>query len=80
MPSWELFLEQPPHYRDEVLGPGVLQVAVEAASPFGWNRWIGLDGAMIGMTTFGGSGKYEDLYEHFGITADAVVKAVKTWL
>jgi transketolase len=80
MPSWELFLEQPPHYRDEVLGPGALQVAIEAGSPFGWSRWVGLDGATIGMTSFGASGKYEQLYEHFGITADSVVKAVKTWL
>ncbi|WP_268877955.1 transketolase [Algihabitans albus] len=80
MPSWEVFLEQPAHYRDEVLGPGALQIAVEAASPFGWNRWVGLDGTVVGMPGFGASGKAEDLYEHFGITAEGVVKAVKAWL
>ena len=80
MPSWEIFLEQPAHYRDEVLGPGALQVAVEAAAPFGWNRWVGLDGTVVGMTGFGASGKYQELYEHFGITAEGVVKAVKAWL
>ncbi len=80
MPCWELFLEQPPHYRDEVLGPGSLPVAVEAAASFGWHRWVGLDGVSVGMSGFGASGKYEQLYEHFGITAEAVVKAVETWL
>jgi transketolase len=80
MPCWELFLEQPPHYRDEVLGPGTLQVSIEAASAFGWHRWVGLDGVPVGMTGFGASGKYEQLYEHFGITAEAVVTAVETWL
>ena len=80
MPSWEIFLEQPAHYRDEVLGPGALQIAVEAAAPFGWNRWVGLDGTVVGMPGFGASGKAEDLYAHFGITAEGVVKAVKAWL
>lgn len=80
MPSWEIFLEQPAHYRDEVLGPGALQIAVEAAAPFGWNRWVGLDGTVVGMPGFGASGKAEDLYAHFGITPEGVVKAVKAWL
>ncbi len=80
MPSWEVFLEQPAHYRDEVLGPGTLQVAVEAAAPFGWHRWVGLDGTVVGMPGFGASGKYEELYKHFGITPEGVVEAVKAWL
>ncbi|MDF2094708.1 transketolase [Aquibaculum arenosum] len=80
MPSWELFLEQPPHYRDEVMGPGALPVAIEAAGPFGWPRWLGPDGVYIGMQGFGASGPAEQLYEHFGITVDAIVKAVRNGL
>ena len=80
MPCWELFLEQPAHYRDEVLGPGVLHVAVEAGAPFGWERWVGLDGGVVGMTGFGASAPGGTLYEHFGITAEAVVETVKARL
>jgi len=80
MPSWELFLEQPPHYRDEVMGPGALHVAIEAASPFGWTRWLGPDGIYIGVQGFGASAPAAQLYEHFGITVDAIVKAVRNGL
>ena len=80
VPSWELFLEQPAHYRDEVLGPGTLHVAVEAAAGFGWTRWTGLDGCFVGMKSFGASAPAGDLYKHFKITADEVVDQVKTWL
>jgi len=78
MPSWELFEQQPPHYRDEVLGPGTLHIAIEAAGPFGWDRWIEAGGAFIGMRGFGASAPAKELFEHFGITAKAVVEAVKT--
>src|SRR3546814_9247154 len=50
MPSWELFEQQPPHYRDEVLGPGTLHIAIEAAAGFGWDRWIEPGGAFIGRS------------------------------
>jgi transketolase len=80
LPCWELFLEQPGHYREEVLGPGLLRVAVEAGHWFGWHRWVGLDGAVVGMKGFGASGPADQLYEHFEITPDAVVKTVRDWL
>ncbi len=80
MPCWELFLEQPAHYRDEVLGPGLLRVAVEAGSWVGWHRWVGLDGAVVGMDGFGASAPAPELYEHFKITPQAVVETVKAWL
>ena len=80
MPSWELFAEQPAHYRDEVLGPGTLHVAIEAGVKFGWERWIGQDGAFAGMSTFGASAPAGELYTHFKITPEAVVETVKTWL
>ncbi len=78
MPCWELFEQQPPHYRDEVLGPGTLHIAIEAAVPFGWERWIESGGAFIGMRSFGASAPIKDLYKKFNIAAEAVVEAVKT--
>ena len=80
IPSWELFLEQPPHYRDEVLGPGTLQIAVEAASPFGWEKWVGLEGTVVGMRGFGASAPAGDLYKHFKITPEEVAATVREWL
>ena len=76
LPCWELFDAQPESYRNQVLGDGV-RVAVEAASTFGWDKYVGAKGAVVGMTTFGASAPAPELYKHFGITADAVVKAVK---
>ena len=76
MPCWELFDAQPKSYRDSVLGTGTLKVAVEAALGFGWERYIGPDGIFIGMKGFGASAPAPELYKHFGITAEAMVKAV----
>ena len=80
MPSWELFAEQDEAYRAQVIGEGTLRVGIEAMVRLGWDRWIGADGVFIGMTGFGESGPYQDLYAHFGITADATVAAVKARL
>jgi transketolase len=80
LPCWELFDEQPASYRDAVLGPGGARIAIEAASPFGWERYVGPSGAVIGMTSFGASAPAVDLYKHFGITADAAAAAVKARL
>ena len=80
MPCWQLFDQQPQHYRDEVLGPGTLHVAVEAGVPFGWERWIESGGGFVGMRGFGASAPFKDLYGEFGITADAVVETVKARL
>jgi transketolase len=75
MPCMDTFAEQDEAYRDEVLPPDVrARVAVEAGSPFGWDRWTGPDGAFLGMTTFGESGPAKDVYEHFGITASAAAE------
>src|SRR5690606_18523362 len=76
LPCWELFDAQPESYRDQVLGD-VPRVAVEALSTFGWDRYVGPKGAVIGMTSFGASAPAPELYKHFGITADAVAAAVK---
>jgi len=77
MPSWELFDAQPAAYRASVLGEGAVKIAVEAASTFGWERYVGPQGAVVGMTTFGASAPAPELYKHFGITAEAVVAAAK---
>lgn len=76
MPCWELFDEQDAVYRSGVLGSAP-RIAIEAASTFGWEKYTGPDGAVIGMTGFGASAPAPELYEHFGITADALVDAVK---
>ena len=79
MPSWELFERQDDAYKASVLGTGV-RVGVEAAIRMGWDRWLGDKGAFVGMTGFGESAPYQELYKHFGITAEAVVDAVKARL
>jgi len=76
LPSWELFAAQDASTHAEVLG-SALRVGIEAAVGFGWERWLGPDGVFIGMTGFGASAPAESLFRHFGITADAVVAAVK---
>ncbi len=76
MPCWELFEQQDDAYKHDTLGDGV-RVAVEAGLQMGWDRYIGTNGAFIGMTGFGASAPADDLYKHFGITAEAVVNAVK---
>jgi transketolase len=77
MPCHELFARQDRAYRDEVLGGSLPKVAIEAAVRFGWDRWIGADGGFVGMTGFGASAPAKDLYQHFGITEQAAVAAVK---
>ncbi len=76
MPCWELFDQQPKSYREDVLGKDTLKVAIEAGIGFGWERYIGIDGIFIGMNGFGASAPAKDLYKHFGITAENIVKAV----
>ena len=81
LPCWALFDEQEPAYRESVLGGAdTVRIAVEAASPFGWERYVGPAGAIVGMRGFGASAPARDLYAHFGITADAVVAAAKARL
>ena len=76
MPSWELFEEQDADYRRAILGSAP-RIAVEAAARLGWDRWIGDNGAFVGMTGFGASAPAPDLYRHFNITPDAVAEAAR---
>ncbi len=79
LPSWHLFDEQDTVYKEYVLGSG-LRVGIEAAVEMGWQKYIGENGEFIGMTSFGASGPASELYKHFGITSENVVKKVKTRL
>ncbi len=75
MPCMDTFTNTDEAYREQVLPAACrARIAVEAASPMGWDKWIGEAGAFIGMETFGESGPYKDVYEHFGITAQRVAE------
>ena len=76
MPCCELFDAQPEPYRNEVLGTAP-RVAVEAAAKYGWERYVGCDGDIIGMDGFGASGPADELFKYFGITVEEIVDAVK---
>jgi len=80
VPCWELFDEQPADYQAQVIGETNVRVAVEAGVREGWDRFIGEDGAFVGMKSFGASAPAEELYKHFGITAEAVAAAAKAKL
>jgi transketolase len=81
MPSWELFEQQDESYRESVLPPKVrARVSVEQASVIGWDRYVGMTGAKIGMHTFGSSAPLKDLLTHFGFTPDKVYEAATAQL
>jgi transketolase len=78
MPCWELFDRQPPRYRDQVLPRGVrARVAVEQASTFGWDRYVGDGGAVVGMHTFGASAPLKQLLTKFGFTPERVAEVAR---
>jgi transketolase len=78
IPSFELFEAQSEEYKNSVLPKTIrARVAVEAASSFGWHKYVGLDGEVISMDTFGASGKAETLFEEFGFTTENVIAKAK---
>jgi transketolase len=81
MPSWELFERQDAGYRDSVIPPSVkARVAVEQAVKMGWDRYVGADGTVVAMGTFGASGPIKEVQKHFGFTIENVVAAAKKQL
>ncbi|MSQ25775.1 MAG: transketolase [Dehalococcoidia bacterium] len=81
MPSWELFDAQPADYRERVLPSRIrARVSIEAGAKVGWERYIGLDGGAIGLSTFGTSAPAKDVYEHLGITASHLVQQAQAVL
>jgi len=79
MPCTELFDQQDAAYRLQVLGNG-LRIAVEAAAGYGWERYVGERGAVVGLSGFGASAPHQALYQHFGITAEKVAELARTRL
>lgn len=73
MPCWELFDQQPEDYKRRILGDAPVRIAIEAAVRQGWDKYLGINGAFIGMDTFGTSAPYEEAFKHFGITVDAII-------
>ncbi len=81
MPSWDIFDHQPQEYRDRVLPPNVsARVAIEQASTFGWERYVGNQGRIIGMKTFGASAPLKELQRKFGFEPDRVVAVARELL
>jgi transketolase len=81
MPSWDIFEDQTQEYQDSVLPPNVkARIAIEQASTFGWERYVGASGEMIGMKTFGASAPLKELQRKFGFEPDRVVGAARRLL
>jgi transketolase len=81
MPSWEIFEQQTPEYRNSVIPPEVTaRISVEQASTLGWSQYVGHDGITIGMKTFGASAPLKELQKKFGFTPDALIAAARTLL
>ena len=76
LPCWELFEEQNEADRKKLLGD-LPRLAIEAAAPLGWDRYIGPGGAFVGMHSFGASGPAKDVYRHFNITPEAAAEAAR---
>jgi transketolase len=77
MPSHEIFARQDQSYRDSVLPKGVRRIAMEAAHPMSWYKWVGDDGVILGLERFGASAPGPTIYEHLGITVDHIVQTAK---
>ena len=82
MPSWERFAEQDDAYRRSVINPDTVRISIEAASPFGWERQVGVGpkSASLGIPSFGASAPAPELYAHFGLTAEAMAERAQQLL
>ena len=80
MPSMEIFARQDQAYRDSVLPKGIKRIAMEAAHPMSWYKWVGGDGVILGLERFGASAPGPTIYEHLGITVDHIVRTAKQLL
>jgi transketolase len=80
MPSVEVFDAQGADYRASVLPEGPRRVAIEAGRGDGWYRFVGRDGLVIGIDTFGASGPAKELFAHFGFTPEAVADRIRAWM
>ena len=78
VPCYDLFDKQNQSYKDEVLGKNTFKISIEASSQSGWKSVVGKDGATLGLSTFGKSAPYKDIYKLFNLTSDEIVKITKT--
>jgi transketolase len=78
VPSWEIFFEQEPAYQRHILAPEITaRLAIEAASPFGWERFVGMNGLIHGIHRFGASAPWKVLQKEFGFTPDAIADMMR---
>ncbi len=77
VPCYDLFQNQTESYKDEILGKDTFKISIEASSQSGWKNLVGKDGVTLGMSTFGKSAPYKDIYKLFNLTSDEIVKTVK---
>jgi len=80
MPCQELFDKQSQEYKERVIEKKSIKISIEAGSPFGWEKYIGYKGISLGIKSFGKSAPYKELYEHFNLTSDNIVKLAKKML
>ena len=80
MPCQELFNKQPKEYREKVIDKNSKKISIEASSIFGWEKYVGSDGASLGLKSFGKSAPYKSIYENFNLTSDSVVLIAKKML
>ena len=77
VPCYDLFDKQKDDYKNEILGENTFKISIEASSESGWKKVVGKDGITLGMSTFGKSGPYKEIYKLFNLTSDEIVKLVK---
>ena len=77
VPCYDLFQNQTENYKDEILGKDTFKISIEASSQSGWKSVVGKDGVTVGLSTFGKSAPYKDIYKLFNLTSDEIVKIVK---
>ena len=78
VPCYDLFQNQNENYKSQILGTTTLKVSIEASSQSGWRSMVGKDGVTLGLSTFGKSAPYKDIYKLFNLTSEEIVKIVKT--
>ena len=78
VPCFDIFDKQNENYKKEILGENTFKISIEASSQSGWEKVVGKDGVTVGMSTFGKSGPYKEIYNLFSLTSDEVVKIVKS--
>jgi transketolase len=80
MPCQELFDKQPKEYKEKVIEHNSIKISIEAGSIFGWEKYVGAEGVSLGMKSFGKTAPHKELYEHFNLTSDNIIKLIRKML